>query len=166
MKNSHKIALTISSLSMLILGTQAVTAASVDGDASATVVSGIAISQNTALSFGNFAAGTGGTVVIGTDGARSQTGAVSLSTVDAGSQGIFDVTGEGNATFAITLPANATLTSGANTMTVDTFTSDPSGTGTLSSGSASINVGATLTVADSQAAGSYSGTYTVSVDYN
>ena len=167
MKNLKKLALAFGTVTALAMVSHSAIAASVDGDASATVVSPLAISQSTAMSFGNFAAGTGGTVVIGTDGARSQTGAVSLSTVDEGSQGVFAVTGQGNATFAITLPStDVTLTSGGNTMTVNTFTSDPSGTGTLSSGSATINVGATLTVGSGQAAGSYTGTYAVSVEYN
>ncbi|HBC79095.1 MAG TPA: hypothetical protein DCZ51_10735, partial [Bacteroidales bacterium] len=70
----------------------------------------------------------------------------------------------------ITLPAAATtITSGANTMTVDTWTSSPSGTGTLSAGgSQALTVGATLNVGASQPAGTYvSGTpFTVTVNYN
>ena len=33
----------------------------------------------------------------------------------------FDLTGESGAIYSITLPSSATLTSGANTMTVDTY---------------------------------------------
>ena len=54
-------------------------------------------------------------------------------------------------------------------MTVDTWTSTPSGTGTLSAGgSQTLTVGATLNVAGSQVAGTYvSGTpFTVTVNYN
>jgi type 1 fimbria pilin len=50
-------------------------------------------------------------------------------------------------------------------MTVDTFTSNPSGTGTLSGGAQTLNVGATLHVAGAQAAGNYTGTYNVTVAY-
>ena len=78
----------------------------------------------------------------------------------------FSVTGEGSQTYAITLPSSATLTSGGNTMTVDTFTHDAGGSPTLSGGSDSFNVGATLQVGGSQAAGVYSGTYAVTVNYN
>ena len=82
----------------------------------------------------------------------------------------FNVTGANNFTYTITLPAVATtVTSGGNTMTVNAFTSTPSGTGTLSgAGAQTIDVGATLNVGISQAAGTYvSGTpFTVTVNYN
>jgi len=50
-------------------------------------------------------------------------------------------------------------------MTVDTFTSTPSGTGTLTGGAETLNVGATLQVGIGQATGSYTGTYSVTVNY-
>jgi hypothetical protein len=52
-------------------------------------------------------------------------------------------------------------------MSVDTFISTPSATGTLSGGGAqTINVGGTLTVGSAQVVGSYTGTFSVSVEYN
>jgi hypothetical protein len=144
-------------------------AATGTGTASATVIQPIAISQTTGLDFGKFSAtGTVGTVVMSTAGARSATGGVSLSSMAAGAAAAFVVTGEPNATYTITLPATpATLTSGANTMTADTFTSNPVGTGTLTgAGTQTINVGATLNVGATQAPGTYTGTYSVTVDYN
>jgi len=144
-------------------------AASDTGTATATVMTPISISADTALDFGAFSPSTGGTVTIATDGARSSTGAVVLSSTDTGNNGVFTVTGQASATYAITLPSDGTVTidSGANSMDVDTFTSNPSGTGTLSGGgSQTLNVGATVTVGSSQAAGSYSGTFDVSVEYN
>jgi hypothetical protein len=53
-------------------------------------------------------------------------------------------------------------------MTVSSFTSSPSATGTLTGGSENITVGATLNVAAGQASGSYvSGTpFNVTVNYN
>jgi hypothetical protein len=52
-------------------------------------------------------------------------------------------------------------------MTVDTWTSNPSGTGTLTSGTSTLNVGGTLNVGASQVAGVYtaSDAFTVTVDY-
>ena len=50
-------------------------------------------------------------------------------------------------------------------MLVDTFTSDPSGTGTLSSGTATFGVGAKLHVAANQTPNAYSGSFTVSIVY-
>jgi hypothetical protein len=53
-------------------------------------------------------------------------------------------------------------------MALATFTSNPSSTGTLSSGTQNISVGATLTVGAAQTPGSYttSSPFTVTVDYN
>jgi len=143
-------------------------AASDNGTATATVVTPIAIENTAGLAFGKFSAGSGGTVVMNTAGARSKTGGVVLLSGTAGSAAAFDVTGDGSATYAITLPGSATVThtDTVTNMSIGTFASNPSATGTLSAGAQTVNVGATLTVASAQTAGSYSGTFTVSVEYN
>jgi len=52
-------------------------------------------------------------------------------------------------------------------MDADNFTSTPSGTGTLSSGTQNLTVGATLNVAAAQTPGVYtSGNFNVTVNYN
>jgi hypothetical protein len=140
--------------------------------ATATVITPISIAKNTDMSFGNIAvqASTGGTVVLAPAGTRTSTSGVTLpaagGTVAAAS---FTVTGSGSSTYAITLPTSVTLThsGGAQTMTAGSFTSNPSATGTLSSGTQDIAVGATLTVAAGQLAGVYtSGNFNVTVNYN
>lgn len=146
-------------------------AATATGNSSATVVTPIAITANATLDFGTVVAGaTAGTVVMSTAGARSVTGGTTLSSKNAGAAGTFDVTGQASTTYAITLPASISISDGAatpNTMTVDTFTSNPASTGTLSTGGAqTISVGATLSVSGSQVAGTYTGTYDVTVAYN
>ena len=82
----------------------------------------------------------------------------------------YDVTGESGATYAITLPATATISNGipANNMTVSNFVcSIPSLVGTISfSGTDEFTLGAKLTLAAGQASGSYAGTFDVSVAYN
>lgn len=96
-----------------------------DGTATATIVAPIDITATQDLAFGKISAtGAAGTVVISTAGARSQTGgAVLVSTGSVESQATFDVTGDGNSTYAITLPVGAaTITSGGDTMTVDNWT--------------------------------------------
>ena len=147
-----------------------VQAANATSNASATVMTPISISNTAALRFGKFSALTGGTVVVSAAGARSATGAVVLSSTDAGGAASFAVSGDANATYAITLPNSATLTHSVDntkTMAVGTFTSNPSGTGTLSAGGAeTLTVGATLTVGNAQTTGSYTGTFDVSVEYN
>lgn len=127
----------------------------------------LAIQKVYNLQFGSVAAGSiDGTVVMSPAGVRTASGGVTLSNVNHGTAASFSVTGDSNATYAITLPASVVLSNGSNTMVVDTFTSEPSGTGQLSSGSQTLRVGATLHVAADQAPGSYEGTFEVSVSYN
>lgn len=140
--------------------------------ATATIVTPISISKGVDMNFGNVAvqSSSAGTVVLTTAGVRSATGGVTLpattGTITAAS---FTVTGTAGYTYSITLPASAlTITSGGNTMTVSNFTSDPSGTGTLTGGTQTVKVGATLNVGAAQAAGTYvSGTpFSVTVNYD
>lgn len=157
--------------SVLVLGSAGLGinayAAAITGNATATVIAPIAIANTADLAFGKFAASTGGTVVMSPASGRTRTGAVVLSTVTPGAAASFNVTGDNNATYAITLPASATITSGVNNMTVGTFTSTPSATGTLSgAGAQTVTVGGTLTVASAQVAGAYTGTFSVTVEYN
>jgi hypothetical protein len=140
--------------------------------ATATVITPISISKNADMSFGNIAvqSGTGGTVVLAPAGTRTSTSGVTLPTA-AGTvtAAAFTVTGSGSSTYAITLPTTVTLThsGGVQTMAAGSFTSNPSGTGTLSSGTQDIAVGATLTVGAGQLAGTYtSGNFNVTVNYN
>jgi hypothetical protein len=127
----------------------------------ATVVAPIAITKSADLNFGSFAADntTAGTVVVATGGARTFTGGASAVSNGAGTvtAASFDVTGEGASTFSITLPGTVTLThtNTTDTMSVGTFASNPATTGTLTTGAATVAVGATLTVAAGQASGVY-----------
>jgi hypothetical protein len=139
--------------------------------ATATIITPIAIVKATDMNFGNIAVNaTLGTVILAPASTRTVTGGCTLPAV-AGTvtAAAFTVTGLAAATYSITLPAAlTTITSGGNTMTVDTWTSTPTPTGTLAGGTDNLLVGATLHVAASQAAGTYlSGTpFTVTVNYN
>ncbi|MCW3116924.1 MAG: YapH protein [Chitinophagaceae bacterium] len=140
--------------------------------ATATIVTPIGITKTTDMSFGNIAVGSaGGTVILDTAGARTITGGVTLpATTGTVAAAVFAVTGSGTYTYTITLPTtDVTLTraSGTETMIANTFTSNPSGTGTLVAGAQNVAVGATLTIAGSQVAGVYtSSTFPVTVNYN
>jgi hypothetical protein len=145
-------------------------AVTASANATADVVTPIAITKNADMAFGKFIAGTGGTVTMATTGTRTAGGAVTLfnqgSTSNAAS---FAVAGEGTYTYAITLPANSTVNvsdGASHTMAVNSFVSNPSGTGILTAGAQTLLVGATLTVASGQAPGNYTGTFNVNVDYN
>lgn len=131
------------------------------------------LTNNSGLSFGSFAAGTGGTVSVSAGGARTKSGSVILASqggVAAAAQ--FTISGTPSASFTITLPADGTvfLSDGASgSMALNGFTSNPPNTasaGLLSGGgTATISVGATLTVGSSQTPGSYSGNFSVTVNY-
>ena len=137
--------------------------------ASVSWAAAIALGNTQALAFGKFVAGSGGAVIVSAAGVRSASGGVVLVPSDAGAAAQFAVSGDPNLTYAISLPADGvvSLTSGANTMALNTFTSSPSPTGTLGAGgSQTLSVGATLSVGGNQASGSYSGAFDVTVNYN
>lgn len=130
----------------------------------------ISISNLQALTFGKFAAGSGGTVTVSPGGARSATGGVILLSSGSGSAASFRVSGDPGLTYDIVLPPDGRvqLANGTGqTMPVNSFTSNPAGAGQLDlSGAQTVTVGATLTVGAGQVAGSYSGSFDVTVDYN
>ena len=168
-----KTRLFISTLALITsFSTSSYAQATATATATATIVSPISIIKNTDMSFGNIAvqAATGGTVVLAPAGTRTSTSGVTLpATTGTVTAAAFTVNGTGTYTYAITLPSTATLTraSGSETMIASSFTSNPSGTGALSSGTQDIAVGATLTVAASQVSGVYtSGNFNVTVNYN
>ena len=160
-------------ISVVLLGFLSTTFGQVSGTAtaSATIITPIAISKTIDMNFGNVAvSAVAGTVVLSPASGRTKTGGVTLpiisGTISAAS---FNVTGLGSYTYTITLPSTPlTISSGANTMTVNSFTSTPSGTGTLSGGLQVLNVGATLNVGVNQAAGVYTSAtpFAVTVNYN
>ncbi len=131
-----------------------------------TIAAPISISNTANLDFGTMVTtGTAGTVTVTPAGARSSVDVDLLGGVPAAAA--FDVTGEGNANYSITVPSSTTLSSGGDTMTVDTFTDDAGASPRLpGGGSETFNVGATLNVGATQAAGTYSGTFSVTVNYN
>lgn len=151
------------------------------GTANATIAKPITITPTADLDFGIIVPnGTGnGSLTVAVDTAGTRTiagdvdGALLGGTVGAAA---FDITGRPNATYSITLPGAAATLTGASTgatMSVGSFLdstggaggtlTDPGGTGL---GSDSFTVGATLTVGETQADDTYSGTFDVTVAYN
>lgn len=130
------------------------TAATVNGTATATVIAPLLLAQTTAMSFGTIAAGAaGGTVVLSTAGARAVTGDVNAVAAGAGAAGAFTIQGEAAQAYTMSI-AGGTLSDGlGNTMAVGTFVYTPP---VLTGAADAFNVGATLTVGGSQPAGAYS----------
>lgn len=172
-------ALRATAAALLVMAGASAQAADGTGTANATVVRPIAIANSSPhLRFGSFSTTAAGqTVAISTAGARTLTGALGVgSGQNAYGAASFNVTGEGALTYTITLPASPiSITTGSasaeETMSVGSFVSDPTGTGTLSgtagtAGSQTLLVGATLTTVANQVPGIYSGNFTVTVQYN
>lgn len=152
-------------------------ALAVTGTATTTgvVVTPIAIAKATDLSFGNIAAGAAvGTVTLSPNGARTFAGgAVAAGGTSTAAR--FNVTGQGTATYSITLGGSTQLSDGAtHTMafttisdfTASAITTGNVTTGALTAGAQSIYVGGVLSVGANQVANTYTGTVTATVDYN
>ncbi len=128
----------------------------------------ISITAPTIMDFGILAASaTAGTAVLTTASALSQTGGVVIvsGTPTAGG---YAVTGEGTTAYSITIPTSAvTITNAtAQTMTVTAMTCSYGGlSSTLTAGADAFTVGGTLNVGANQVAGTYTGTFDVSVNY-
>ena len=142
---------------------------SATASATATIITPISITKTADMNFGNIAVNaTAGTVVLTPAGLRSVTGGCTLPTV-GGTIGAaaFTVSGLATSTYSISItPVSITISGSGPDMTVDTWTSTPSGTGTIDG--TALTVGATLHVAGSQTAGTYTSAtpFTVTVDYN
>ena len=145
--------------------------ASDDAIVRARIITPITITNTASMEFGNLLeTGTEYTVVLGTEGTTigdiRPTGLA--GTIQSAG---FDVTGESGATYTITFPDYVILNNGGtgsgNQMTLNNFTSSKTGdTGTLNSGNDSFTVGASLTVNAEQNSGNYTGTFSVTVNYN
>lgn len=129
----------------------------------------IAIVNSSSLVFGSFVAGNGGTITVSTSGICSAGGSVTIVIADCAAAG-FTVTGDPNLTYFIELPTDnfVSLSGPGSSMAITSFTSNPSGAdGLLSAGgSQNLSVGGTLNIGSNQAAGSYSGNFSVIVNYN
>lgn len=138
--------------------------------ASATILTGISITKVQDMNFGRLNPGSGGgTASVSTSGVVSPTGDVTKLAGVTATAASFTVSGEIGYTFSITLPTSDYIISYlTNNMTVNTFVSDPSSTGTIAGGGTTLSVGAKLTVTAGQVSGTYTnGTgFAVTVNYN
>lgn len=129
----------------------------------------ISLTPTRNLDFGRFVAGAGGTVAVDVSGARSKSGAVILLYSPNAGQAQFSLSGKGGngKGVSISLPADGStlLTSGSATMAVNAFIASPSSLNSMPAGGTTLSVGATLSVAPNQAPGTYSGSFSVIVNY-
>lgn len=135
----------------------------------ANIVSTINITAENGIVFGDISASSiPGTVTIGLDGSRTSTGGATINSNTSGTPAKFEISGDPNALYIITLPTSIVITSPAgDTMTVDKFTSAPSISGQLDPGGRqNLIVGATMNVGSFQPFGAYRGTMSATVEYN
>lgn len=133
------------------------------GSASVTILSPITVTETAQLSFGSISSSaTAGTVVVAPGGTVTYGGGV--TNFGGGAvPAAFNISGTGNSAYTVVTDTSTLLTSGANSMTVDQFTNNASGS--LTAGADSFNIGATLNVGINQPDGVYTGTYNVTVNY-
>jgi hypothetical protein len=149
-------------------GLSAVAAEAAPATASATararVLKQITVTNTSDLEFGTVVAGAAAsTVDVTTAGAR--TCGAGLTCTGATTAANFNITGTVASVVTVSSPATATLTSGANNMTVTLNRS--ASTVTLAAGAVNgtVQVGGSLALAANQADGAYTGTFAVTVDY-
>ncbi len=140
--------------------------ATATGSATATILAPIVVTHTpgAALKFGKFTAGTGGAVVVSPAGSASVTGGVALVLGSSSAADGFLVEGDPNRGFAILTAAGTVSFAGTSLA----FTTLPSAaTGSLNAvGAAGFTIGGTLSVPAGVAPGSYTGSYSVTVNYN
>lgn len=146
-------------------------------NSSVTVFRPITLTKNTDLSFGTVvrpSTGSGTVTISNADGARAAVGGVALLNTGpnaTASRATYSVAGEGGQTYAITVPANFTMTRTGGSETITLTLSSSSTGGALSgalgaAGAASFGVGGSIPVANTTASGAYTGTFNVVVAYN
>lgn len=140
-----------------------------DATATARIITKITLEKDIDINFGTIAqTTTGGTVTLtaaSDEASYSNTASVIASSTE--SRAHFNVAGEANATYGITLPSNATLTrtDGSETMIVSNFVTGTLTGNTLTDGEDDFYVGAKLTVEGNQVPGQYTGSFDVTVTY-
>ncbi len=147
---------------------------SVTAQISAEVIAALTATEQAQLNFGRFSPETsGGQVLVTPQGTRSSGGTVILVS-GIHNPASFYITGQPDASFTIALPTSPVTITNVNTsktMLVTDWMSEPSsgvGAGTLRGGSEIVSIGATLQVgtANDNPTGVYTGTYTITFDYN
>lgn len=161
-----KRALVGAALAAFAMNATAAHAATESATASARILRDITLTKTSDLQFGSIVSGTGAsTVAVSTGGVRSCGGG--LTCVGTATAAAFNVQGAENTTVLISGPTSVTLNgSVSGSMTANlTYSTTSSGLPLGATGAASFQVGGTLNVGASQAAGDYSTTFNVTANY-
>ena len=167
----------LSALTLVAVGGHArVVSAATSGVPIQAIIQGaVALTQTRSLNFGTMSVtGAGGTLNVDNTDTATPTGGVSSvgGTITAGG---FTLRGTTGKQIDVSGPASVTISNGTTTMTVGSFTIDGAA-GTINATPFShslaaitetgFRLGGTLTVGAAQAAGTYTGTVTITANYN
>ena len=153
---------------------QIATPVSATGHVIAEIIPVFSASETSQLNFGKFSPGPqGGMIILTPQSTISVIGSV-FKGIGSHNAASFYVSGDANAAYSISLPAGPVVlnhTSNAKTMLIQDWVSVPEqgiGTGTLQEGFQVVYVGATLKIGTlyDNPVGIYTGTYTVTFDFN
>ncbi|MDT8401929.1 MAG: DUF4402 domain-containing protein [Bacteroidales bacterium] len=174
-----RLGICICSLVLLLFGTAnnisgQLASTSATGEIFAEVISVFSATQTSQLNFGKFSPGPqGGEIILTPEGSVLTLGSIfkGPGTPNAGS---FYVSGDIDAAYSISLPEEPvviTNTYSEKSMLVENWVSVPlagTGTGLLQNGSQTVYIGATLKVGtmEENPVGMYTGSYTVTFDFN
>lgn len=167
MKNLKLITLAIAILGFTSISFAQTPKATAAGDAYATIIEPIAISNITSLRFGNIiASDQEGTVVITPKGERKKEGGAFFPTAVPGDFGAaeFKVTGLIDATYTITLPGSFDLEGDGGGIKLYGFKDNAKKV--LKKGEETFQLGASLNIPANQKPGEYKGKFDVTVNYN
>lgn len=152
-------------------GTQSIGAT---GHVYAEIIPVFSANEVTRMNFGRFSPGPqGGRIILTPQGTVSLQGSI-VPGVGSHNAGSFAVSGDEDASFSISLPADPVVlrhTSSEKSMLIEEWNSWPlpgPGNGRLQNGYQVVNVGATLKVGTihDNPAGVYTGTYSITFDFN
>lgn len=173
MKTVRKLAIGVGALSAMTSIAHAQNSSTASASGSATIIQPISATSTSNLAFGTIVKpndATTATVTVDTSGNRSITGtAAALGTATAAN---FAIVGEGGSAYNLTLPTTIPLVSGTNTLVV-AATSSSAGSGILGGVGASIGttatntfgIGGSFAISNGTASGAYTGTFTVTANY-
>lgn len=150
------------------------TSASATATGTTTIVRPLTLSRSRNLVFGRIVRPTSGSATVtlptGSDTVSVSGGAVKLTGITT-TRARFSASGEGGQAISVSVPSSLTITRSGQADTIDVaLLSSVGGSTTLgsslgSAGARTISVGGTFPLPATQAAGSYSGTFTVSIAY-
>lgn len=115
------------------------------------------------MHFGHvYSSPTAGNVTLTPAGVRSSTSGTQFgSTATAG---VLTINADPNVALIVSVTGGI-LSNGTDTILLDTMTYIPTATTTDGSGNLNINTGGSITIAANQPSGTYTGTYTITVNY-